>query len=139
MEEKIINVKNAQGDEDTKAMIIHKNNINYIPKVSVIIPVYNTEKYLRECLDSIVNQTLKEIEIICVDDGSTDSSLEILKEYAKKDNRINLHFNEKNLGYIKNFENLLKRVENEYFMLADQDDYWILNLSHFWKRFVRFH
>ncbi len=50
-----------------------------MPKVSVIIPVYNVEKYLRECLDSVVNQTLKDIEIICVDDGSTDSSLEILK------------------------------------------------------------
>lgn len=49
------------------------------PKVSVIIPVYNVEKYLRQCLDSIINQTLKEIEIICVDDGSTDSSLEINK------------------------------------------------------------
>ena len=54
------------------------------PKVSVIIPVYNTEKYLRECLDSVVNQTLKDIEIICVDDGSTDSSPEILREYAAK-------------------------------------------------------
>ena len=57
-------------------------------KVSVIIPVYNVEKYLRECLDSVVNQTLKDIEIICVNDGSTDNSLEILKEYAQKDNRI---------------------------------------------------
>ncbi len=58
------------------------------PKVSVIIPVYNVEKYLRECLDSVVNQTLKEIEIICVNDGSTDKSLEILREYEKKDPRI---------------------------------------------------
>ena len=59
-----------------------------IPKVSVIIPVYNVEVYLRQCLNSVVNQTLKDIEIICVDDGSTDSSAEILKEYAKKDGRI---------------------------------------------------
>ena len=59
-----------------------------MPKVSVIIPVYNVEKYLRECLDSVVNQTLKDIEIICVDDGSTDNSLDILKEYAKKDDRF---------------------------------------------------
>ena len=49
------------------------------PKISVIVPVYNVEKYLAECLDSIVNQTLKEIEIICVNDGSTDNSLSILK------------------------------------------------------------
>ena len=84
----IITVKNAEGDPDTQAEIIIQNKIDYIPKVSVIIPVYNVEEYLRECLDSVVNQTLKEIEIICVDDGSTDNSLEILKEYAQKDNRI---------------------------------------------------
>ena len=59
-----------------------------MPKVSIIIPIYNTEKYLVECLDSVVNQTLKDIEIICIDDGSTDNSLAILKEYASKDDRI---------------------------------------------------
>lgn len=53
-----------------------------MPKVSVIIPVYNVEPYLRECLDSVVNQTLQDIEIICVDDGSTDGSLAILEEYC---------------------------------------------------------
>ena len=57
-------------------------------KVSVILPVYNVEKYLKECLDSILNQTLQEIEVICVDDGSTDRSLEILREYEKKDKRV---------------------------------------------------
>ena len=51
-----------------------------MPKVSIIVPVYNTEKYLAQCLDSIINQSLKDIEILCVDDGSTDSSPEILKE-----------------------------------------------------------
>lgn len=60
------------------------NNIT----VSVIIPVYNTEKYLEECLKSVINQTLKEIEIICIDDGSTDNSPDILKEYSEKDGRI---------------------------------------------------
>lgn len=58
------------------------------PKVSVIIPVYNTEKYLRQCLDSVINQSLREIEIICVDDGSTDGSTGILLEYAARDERI---------------------------------------------------
>ena len=58
------------------------------PIVSVIMPVYNGEEYLRQCLDSVINQTLKEIEIICVDDGSSDGSLDILKEYAAKDTRI---------------------------------------------------
>ena len=58
------------------------------PKVSVIIPVYNVEQYLRECLDSVVGQSLKDIEIICVNDGSTDGSLDILREYASRDDRI---------------------------------------------------
>ena len=57
-------------------------------KVSIVVPVYNVEKYLRQCIDSIKNQTLKDIEIICVDDGSTDNSGKILDEYAEMDNRI---------------------------------------------------
>ncbi len=61
-----------------------------MPKVSVIIPVFNVEKYLRQCLDSVVNQTLKDIEIICIDDGSTDNSLKILQEYASKDSRMKI-------------------------------------------------
>ena len=61
-----------------------------MPKVSVIIPVYNVEKYLKESLDSLVKQTLQDIEIICIDDGSTDSSGDILKEYEKNDNRITI-------------------------------------------------
>ena len=61
-----------------------------MPKVSVIIPVYNTEKYLRKCLDSVCNQTLSDIEIICINDCSLDSSFEILKEFAQQDGRIKL-------------------------------------------------
>ena len=67
-------------------------------KVSVVVPVYNVEKYLTECLDSIINQTLEDIEIICVNDGSTDSSLEILNNYAQKDKRI-IVINKANSGY----------------------------------------
>ena len=59
-------------------------------KISVIIPVYNTAKYLKKCLDSVINQTINDIEIICVNDGSTDGSLEILNEYEQKDSRINI-------------------------------------------------
>ena len=59
-------------------------------KVSVIMPVYNVEKYLEECLESVINQTLKEIEIICVNDGSTDGSLQILYKYAELDKRIRI-------------------------------------------------
>ena len=61
-------------------------------KVSVIIPVYNVEPYLKQCMDSVVGQTLKDIEIICVDDGSTDDSPEILKEYEEKDKRIKVYY-----------------------------------------------
>ena len=64
------------------------------PIVSVIMPVYNNEKYLEQCLDSIVNQSLTDIEIICVDDGSEDSSAEILKRYAEKDSRIRIIYQE---------------------------------------------
>ncbi|EAJ4957352.1 glycosyltransferase family 2 protein, partial [Campylobacter jejuni] len=64
--------------------MINKN----IPLVSVIIPIYNVEKYLRECLDSVVNQTLREIEIILINDGSTDNCGKICDEYATKDKRI---------------------------------------------------
>lgn len=59
-------------------------------KVSIIVPVYNVEKYLEKCLDSLINQTLKDIEIICVNDGSTDTSQKILEKYSKKDNRITI-------------------------------------------------
>lgn len=116
-------VENAEGEPNTKATIIHRNNINYEPKVSVIIPVYNVEKYLRECLDSVVNQTLKEIEIICVDDGSTDSSLDILKEYATKDNRFTI-ITQKNLhaGVARNRG--IQLAKGEYVHFLDSDD-WI--------------
>ncbi len=93
------------------------------PKVSVIIPVYNTEKYLRECLDSVVNQTLKDIEIICVDDGSTDSSPEILREYAEKDSRIKVFSQEKsNAGAARNVG--LSMATGYYLAFLDSDDYY---------------
>lgn len=122
MENKIITVKNAEGEADTQAIIIHENNIEYAPKISVIIPVYNTEKYLHQCLDSVVNQTLKEIEIICIDDGSTDSSLEILKEYAQKDNRFQI-LTQKNLhaGVARNAG--LAIAKGEYVHFLDSDDW----------------
>ena len=118
----LINVKNADGDTDTTATIIIQNKIDYTPKVSVIIPVYNVEQYLRECLDSVVNQTLKEIEIICVDDGSTDKSLEILKEYAQKDNRITI-ITQQNLhaGVARNAG--LSVAKGEYLHFCDSDDW----------------
>ena len=97
------------------------------PKVSVVIPVYNAEKYLRECLDSVVNQALKDIEIICVDDGSTDSSPEILREYAAKDSRVKVFSQEKsNSGAARN--NGLLHACGEYCIFLDADDFFEPNL-----------
>lgn len=93
-----------------------------MPKVSVIIPVYNVEKYLHECLDSVINQTLKDIEIIAVDDGSTDSSLKILKDYAKKDKRLKVLTQEnKGAGAARNLG--MKHATGFYLSILDSDDY----------------
>jgi len=98
-----------------------------LPKVSVIMPIYNVEPYLRQCLDSVVNQTLKEIEIICVDDGSTDASLDILKEYAEKDKRITV-ITQKNLyaGVARNAG--LSQAKGEYLSFLDSDDFFEPNM-----------
>ena len=68
------------------------------PAVSIIIPVYNTEKYLREALDTVLAQTMTDIEVLCVDDGSTDSSLEILHEYAAKDPRVTVYTQDRRIS-----------------------------------------
>lgn len=92
------------------------------PKVSVILPVYNVEKYLRQCLDSIVGQTLKDIEIICVDDGSTDSSFEILQEYAQKDKRV-IAVRQQNGGAGAARNNGLRMAKGECLSFLDSDDF----------------
>ena len=91
------------------------------PEISVITPVYNTEKYLKECLDSVISQTFKNIEIICIDDGSTDNSLNILKEYAKKDSRIKI-IQQKNLGVVLARNNAINKAKGKYIYLLDSDD-----------------
>lgn len=91
-------------------------------KVSVIVPVYNVQKYLRQCLDSIVNQTLKEIEIICVDDGSTDSSGKILDEYVNKDSRIRV-IHKENSGYGNSMNIGFDAARGEYIGILESDDY----------------
>jgi len=96
------------------------------PKVSVIIPVYNTEKYLRECLDSVVNQTLRDIEIICVDDGSTDRSPEILEEYQKIDSRVAV-ITQPNSGPSTARNKGLACAHGKYIDFLDSDDLLELN------------
>ncbi len=96
-------------------------------KVSIVIPVYNVECYLRECLDCLIHQTLKEIEIICVDDGSDDSSGMILDEYAKWDGRITVfHKKNSNAGLARNEG--LKVARGEYIMFLDSDDFFETDL-----------
>ena len=95
-------------------------------KISVIIPVYNSENYIEQCLESILNQTLEDIEIICVDDGSTDNSLDILEKYASEDDRIIIIANEhKGSGAARNSG--LKIVKGEYISFIDSDDWIELN------------
>lgn len=94
-------------------------------KIDVLLATYNGEKYLKEQIDSILNQTYKNIHLIISDDNSKDSTRAILEQYQKQDSRITIYLQEQNLGYIKNFEFLLKKVESNYYMLSDQDDVWL--------------
>lgn len=96
-------------------------------KVSVIIPVYNVEKYLRQNLESVANQTLKDIEIICVDDGSTDSSFEIVKEFAEKDSRF-VPVQQANGGAGAARNNGLRRARGKYLSFLDSDDFFEPNM-----------
>lgn len=91
-------------------------------KISIIVPVYNTAKYLHQCLDSLKNQTLSEIEIICVNDGSTDNSLEILNEYAKKDSRF-IVIKQKNQGQSVARNLGIKTAKGQFIGFIDSDDY----------------
>ena len=93
-----------------------------MPKISVIIPVYNVEKYLAECLTSVVNQTFKDIEIICVNDGSTDNSPKILEEFAQKDSRIKI-INQENQGLSAARNTGLDVATGEYVSFIDSDDF----------------
>lgn len=91
-------------------------------KVSVIIPIYNSEKYLKMCIESILNQTIRDIEIIMVDDGSTDNSLEIIKNYQKKDDRIIvLQQQNKGAGSARNYG--MDQASGEYYLFLDSDDF----------------
>jgi len=99
--------------------------MNKKPYVSVVIPVFNAEEYLCQCLESVINQTLKEIEIICIDDKSTDSSLDILEKYAKKDKRITIIRNELNLKAGESRNRGLRIASGEYIHFLDADDYMV--------------
>ena len=95
----------------------------FAPDISVIVPVYNTESYLKKCIESIINQTFRNIEIILVDDGSTDTSAEILADYALRDNRI-IVIHQENQGLSAARNAGMRSAKGEYIMFVDSDD-WI--------------
>ena len=98
------------------------------PLISILIPVYNTEKYIKRCIESAMNQSYQNIEIVVVDDGSKDNSLKIIKDLANKDSRIKVYSkeNENNLAKTRNY--LMDRINGEYYTFLDSDDY--LNKNH---------
>lgn len=100
-----------------------KELMNYVPpKVSVIVPAYNAEKYLDQCIQSLINQTLNEIEIICVNDGSTDRTEEMLQWYKNKDNRITV-ISKKNTGYGHSMNIGIERAKGEFIAILESDDF----------------
>lgn len=105
-------------------MIVVNNleNKNCKPKISIFLPIYNKERYLKRSIMSIQRQSLKEIEIIPVNDGSTDNSLKILKEFAKKDSRIKIINNKKNSGSLFSRAMGILKSKGEYLMSLDPDD-----------------
>lgn len=90
--------------------------------VSILVPIYNVEKYLEKCLDSLISQTLRNIEIICINDGSTDNSFSIIKNYAARDNRI-IIINKKNTGYGDSMNQGLSKAKGEYIGIVESDDF----------------
>ena len=102
--------------------------MNQDKTIEILMATYNGEKYISEQINSIINQTYKNWKLLIRDDGSKDETLEILKEYEKKDKRINILRDTKgNLGFVKNFEELLRNSSEEFVMFSDQDDYWLEN------------
>lgn len=93
-----------------------------MPRVSIIVPIYNVEQYLRECLHSIVNQTLQDIEIICVNDGSTDGSLNIIKEFALRDKRFYV-IDKPNSGYGHSMNTGMSQATGDYIGIVESDDF----------------
>lgn len=92
------------------------------PRISVIMPVYNSERYLKDTIESILNQTFTDFELIIIDDGSTDSSYKIIEEYRKKDNRIIVLRNEKNLGIASTRTRGTLLAKGQYIVTMDADD-----------------
>ena len=122
-EQLLSNCKYKSSAQIQLLMLYKKTTHQNIIKVSVIIPVYNTENYLRKCLDSVCNQTLRDIEIVCINDCSPDSCLEILKEYASKDERIKIIDFKENKGAACARNAGIDAAQGEYLGFVDSDDF----------------
>ena len=107
---------------DFKTFVTNNNVVTKQPLLSVVVPVYNVEKYLRECLDSVVNQHYQNWDIICVNDGSTDGSITILEEYQKKDNRIRI-ITQENAGLSAARNTGIDAALGDYIAFVDSDDF----------------
>lgn len=118
-------VENSKFNEDKCSCNIenYANKEITNPKFSIIVPVYNVEQYIDECLNSILNQTLQDFEVICINDGSSDNSLEILNSFAKNDKRF-IVISQENQGQGVARNNALKIANGEYIVFVDPDD-WI--------------
>lgn len=97
------------------------------PLISIALCTYNGAKFLPQQLDSILNQTYKHIELVVVDDGSSDGTKDILRQYAAKHEQIKLHFNEKNIGFNANFQKAISYCSGDFIAISDQDDIWLEN------------
>lgn len=105
-----------------------------LPKISILIPAYNSEKYIGKCLTSAINQSCRDIEIICIDDCSKDKTFKIMKEFAKKDKRIQIYRNGTNKGIAHNRNQLINLARGDYFSFLDSDDWLAKNAC---KNFVK--
>lgn len=111
--------------KDPQHLVERNYNVEFlpgVPKVSIIVPVYNVEKYVTQCMESLVNQTMQDIEIICVDDCGTDKSMQIVNQFAQRDKRVKTIKNDKNhgLSYSRNMG--IKNATAPYVMFCDSDD-----------------
>lgn len=104
--------------------------MNNKPLISILSPCYNVEAFLPQCLDAIINQTYSNLQIVMIDDGSTDNTWSFLQEYAAKDSRIEIHHQE-NLGVATTRNNLLDKVKGDYILFVDSDDWIELDMVEF--------
>ena len=110
--------------ELTTNKLMYEDQPEQLPLISVVMTTYNGEKYLEHQLDSIFLQTYKNIEVVVTDDGSTDRTPVILNEYACRYPQLKVYINEKNLGFVKNFEKACTLSKGSFIALCDQDDWW---------------